>query len=93
MRISPSLAAALILAAASSAATPGLAQGRACADLWYRRNAEYKAAGYCFHTAQGIRAFGNAGCGFDDVKDVPLSPGQQAAVADIVAQEREMGCR
>lgn len=78
-----------IIAASSNA----LAQGGSCDDLWYRRNAEYKQAGYCFHTARGIRAFGNAGCQFDNVEEVPLSPQSQRIVADILAQERAYGCR
>jgi hypothetical protein len=64
-----------------------------CASLWYERNQVYKDAGYCFVTARAIRAFGNAGCSYDDINDVPLSPNQRAVVQDIVAQERRMGCR
>ena len=70
-----------------------LAQAQTCGDLWYRRNYEYKSAGYCFHTSRGIRAFGNAGCQFDNVNSVPLSADQRAILRDILAQEREMGCR
>ena len=69
------------------------AQARTCGDLWYRRNYEYKAAGYCFRTSRGIRAFGNAGCQYDDVKTMPLSVDQRAIIRDIIEQEREMGCR
>ncbi len=74
-------------------ATPAVAQDGSCADLWYRRNAEYKAAGLCFQTPRAIRTFGNAGCAYDDPSAVPLSRGQRAIVADIVEQERELGCR
>ena len=79
--------------AMSAGATTAFAQARTCGDLWYRRNAEYKAAGYCFHTPQAIQAFGNAGCQFDDMNAVPLSRVQHQIVADIIEQEREMGCR
>lgn len=64
-----------------------------CASLWRERNQIYKDAGYCFKTARAIRAFGNAGCQFDSVNDVPLSANQRAIVSDIVEQERMMGCR
>ena len=72
--------------------TAARAQARTCGDLWYRRNAEYKAAGYCFHTPQAIQAFGNAGCQFDDMNAVPLSSVQHQIVAEIIEQERQMGC-
>ena len=75
------------------AASDVFAQARTCGDLWYRRNAEYKAAGYCFKTARAIRTFGNAGCGYDDMAAVPLSYDQRLIVRDIIEQEREMGCR
>ena len=94
MSIAPLRFVVLALAAGACwTSTPSAAQDRTCADLWYRRNAEYKAAGYCFRTPDGIRAFGNAGCAYDDVAEVPLSRGQRATVAAIVARERELGCR
>jgi hypothetical protein len=82
---------AFALASAGAAFAPAYAQG-ACESLWRERNQIYKDAGYCFKTARAIRAFGNAGCSFDDIGDVPLSARQRAAVSDIVAQERRMGC-
>lgn len=69
---------------------PALAQS--CGDLWYARNEIYKAQGYCFKTARAIRAFGNAGCQYDDLADVPLSQAQRRAIADIVRDERFAGC-
>lgn len=63
-----------------------------CAELWHQRNSLYKAGGYCFRTARAIRAFGNGGCAYDDVADVPLSARQRAAVADIARLERDLGC-
>lgn len=69
----------------------GAAQA-SCSSLWYERNSIYKDAGYCFKTTRAIRAFGNSGCSYDDIGDVPLSARQRAAVRDIVAQERRMGC-
>lgn len=83
------IAVAAVMAGAVFA--PSLAQA-SCASLWSERNQIYKDAGYCFKTARAIRAFGNAGCSFDDINDVPLSARQRAAVRDIVAQERRMGC-
>jgi hypothetical protein len=77
--------------AATMLATPVFAQG-VCQRLWVERNSIYKAAGYCFNTQRGIRYFGNAGCSYDDVRQVPLSAYDRARIADIVAQERAMGC-
>jgi hypothetical protein len=82
---------ALAALLAGAVVAPTLAQA-SCASLWRERNQIYKDAGYCFKTSRAIRAFGNAGCEYDDVKDAPLSANQRAAVADIVAQERAMGC-
>ena len=72
-------------------APPAFAQS--CGDLWYERNAIYKDAGYCFSTPRGVRAFGNAGCQYDNITGVPLSPGARARVAEIVRMERMYGCR
>jgi hypothetical protein len=70
---------------------PDLAHA-SCSSLWYERNQIYKEAGYCFKTSRAIRAFGNSGCSYDDINDVPLSARQRAVVRDIAAQERRMGC-
>ncbi len=66
--------------------------GSSCGELWYARNEIYKDAGYCFRTQRGIRAFGNAGCRYDDVEDVPLSANQRREVAEIQRWERIKGC-
>lgn len=63
-----------------------------CDDLWYERNATFKAAGYCFRSPRGVRTFGNAGCQYDDEADVPLSARQREQVAQIRATERRLGC-
>jgi hypothetical protein len=66
--------------------------GSNCGELWYARNEIYKAGGYCFRTQRGIRTFGNAGCQYDDVNDVPLSANQRREVAEIQRWERTRGC-
>ena len=74
----------------------GLAQaqyrGMSCGDLYYNRNLIYKNAGFCFRTARAIQTFGNAGCSFDNINEVPLSRADRAAVAAIVAEENYQGC-
>ncbi|OHV18095.1 YARHG domain-containing protein [Methylorubrum extorquens] len=82
------LAAAIL---ASLTASPALA-AFPCDELWGERNAIYKDAGYCFPTERAIRAFGNSGCKYDELADVPLSARQRADIADIQRQERENGC-
>ncbi len=74
------------------AAGPAQAQSERCADLWTSRNEIYKARGYCFRTQRAIDAFGNAGCQYDAIEDVPLSANDRRTVADIVRQERELRC-
>ena len=76
---------ALCLASPASAAFP-------CDELWAERNAVYKDAGYCFKTTRAIRAFGNAGCKYDELADVPLSARDRATVADIQRQEQANRC-
>jgi hypothetical protein len=86
----PLLALAAGLGLPLLAAAPALAQS--CEDLWYQRNEIYKAQGYCFNTQRGIRAFGNAGCVYDNAEDVPLSAQQRRTIADIRHVERRIGC-
>ena len=69
------------------------AEAQSCYDLWYQRNAIFKGAGYCFRTAQAISEFGNAGCRYDDERDVPLSARDRQRVQSLRAQERRYGCR
>ena len=81
-----------ILALVLPLATPSLA-AFPWDEFWAERNAVYFEAGYCFKTARGIKAFGNAGCRFDDIRDVPLSARDRQNVAEIARKERENGCR
>lgn len=78
--------------AASGRSMPSGSASSSCEELWSERNAIFKAVGYCFRTSQAIRAFGNAGCQFDDEADVPLSTRQREQVAQIRAMERQLGC-
>lgn len=71
---------------------PARAQPQSCDDLWFARNEIYKAQGYCFRTRRGIAAFGNAGCVYDEVGDVPLSAAQRREIAAIQREERARGC-
>lgn len=85
----PLLTAALL---AVGTAKPALANPQACAELWTARNEIYKAQGYCFRTKRAIAAFGNAGCQYDTVEDLPLSTNDHRAIADILRQERALRC-
>lgn len=86
----PALAGAALLTALASA--PALAQSERCAGLWASRNEIYKAQGYCFRTQRAIATFGNAGCQYDEIEDVPLSAHDRRVIADIVRQERALRC-
>ena len=83
--------AVLLILAANAIVAPAVAQGT-CQRLWVERNSIYKAAGYCFNTPRGVRYFGNAGCSYDNVRDVPLSDSDRSRIARIVAEERSIGC-
>jgi YARHG domain len=63
-----------------------------CGELWRNRNQIYKDAGYCFTTQRAIRSFGNAGCIYDTIEDVPLSANQRRDVAEIQRYERVRRC-
>lgn len=77
---------------AASTAAQAQYRGYSCGELWVERNSIYKAAGYCFNTQRGISYFGNAGCQFDNVRDVPLSARDRSRINAIVAEERRLGC-
>jgi hypothetical protein len=85
----PLLATALLAGGLGGAAS---ANPQACAELWTQRNEIYKAQGYCFRTKRAIAAFGNAGCQYDDVEDLPLSTNDHRVIADIIRQERTLRC-
>ena len=85
-------AAAAVLALLVSAAH-AIDDGASCEDLYRYRNQFYASHGYCFKTARAIRMFGNAGCQYDNIHDVPLSSGERADIADTVRAERRNGCR
>ena len=63
-----------------------------CEQLWFGRNSVFKEAGYCFKTQRAIAAFGNAGCQFDDINAVVLTPENQSFVQAIQNQERAKAC-
>lgn len=63
-----------------------------CDELWTARNSIFKAAGYCFKTARAISEFGNAGCKYDDVDQVPLSDVDRGTIDQIKEAERSKRC-
>ena len=83
---------AVILTALVLTGATGRANAAGCEEAWFQRNLIYKQGGYCFRTPRAIAAFGNAGCAYDAVEDVPLSARQRAAVADLRAYERTNAC-
>ena len=63
-----------------------------CQPLWEVRNWIYKERGYCFRTPKAIEAFGNAGCRYDDVAQVPLNEIERANMKAIKSVEAKKGC-
>ena len=84
------LAAIVIVATGSAQAQSYMSYS--CGELWVERNSIYKAGGYCFNTQRAISYFGNAGCQYDNVRDVPLSANDRSRINAIVAAERAKGC-
>ena len=68
------------------------AYAQACQQLWVERNQHYKNHGYCFKTQRAIEYFGNGGCRINDENALPLTSAERARIAQIVQQERAMGC-
>lgn len=63
-----------------------------CQPLWEVRNWIYKENGYWFKTPKAIKAFGNAGCLYDDVAQVPLNQFERYNVKAIKKVEAKKGC-
>ncbi|QDP26339.1 DUF4424 family protein [Bradyrhizobium cosmicum] len=63
-----------------------------CVQLWQQRNSIFKAGAYCFRTPRAVAAFGNAGCKYDNILDVPLSARDRQLVNDIQRIERIKAC-
>jgi hypothetical protein len=63
-----------------------------CRSLWEVRNWIYKENGYCFKTPDAIKAFGNAGCLYDDVQLVPLNPFEKYNVKAVKKVEAQKSC-
>jgi YARHG domain len=85
-------AAVSLIAIAAPAAAYDDPRTWSCSDLWSNRNQIYKSNGYCFRTPRAIREFGNGGCQYNDIDDVPLSASQRRYVAEMVRAERIKGC-
>jgi hypothetical protein len=56
------------------------------------RNWIYKERGYCFKTPKTIAAFGNAGCLYDDVTQVPLNEFEKYNAKAVKKVEAKKGC-
>jgi hypothetical protein len=69
-----------------------LINGPNCDFLYMMRNGIFKERGYCFSTPRAIQSFGNAGCRFDSLNEVPLNGFERANVATIQSVEEAMHC-
>ena len=86
MFVLAALAGAVALSATGAHADP-------CSEMWFARNQIYKLNGYCFKTTRAIQTFGNAGCQYDDARNLPLTSSDRLVVRRIVKNEADMGCR
>jgi hypothetical protein len=90
--LSPRPAEPLNVAGAPIVSSPHDVLAFNCDQLWYQRNSIFKAAGYCFKTSRSIRVFGNAGCAYDNERDVPLSDRDRQTINTIQQVERMKRC-
>ena len=75
-------------------AVPPAEAPQSCEALWTARNAIWHRHGYCFTTARGQNAFGNAGCSRDErAARAAMSPADRDNVDALQARERAIGCR
>ncbi len=88
----PVTAAAMLMAAVTSASNIPGAYAQSCQQLWVERNSYYKARGYCFKSARAIAYFGNGGCFVGDERHLRLTPAERTRIAQIGQLERAYGC-
>ena len=63
-----------------------------CGELWFLRNAILDDHNYCFKTDKGISAFGNEGCEFHDIADLPLNTFERFNIQAIQRMEQTKRC-
>jgi hypothetical protein len=63
-----------------------------CEELYIERNRIYKERGYCFKTPRAISTFGNAGCQYDEINQVPLSANERRLIGRYTQEERAYRC-
>ena len=74
--------------------TPRAEAAASCDDHWYQRNAIWATYGYCFTSARGLAAFGNAGCFRNQAQAQAAMSGSERDLVDrIKATEAAQGCR
>ena len=86
------IAATMLVAAATLAATVPVARAQDCQSLWVERNTYYKQAGYCFRTPRAIQYFGNEGCRYTSEAQIRFPPDVRRRIQEIIRLERAMNC-
>lgn len=64
----------------------------ACGVLWFQKNHIYHTNKYCFHTAHGLRIFGNENCLHERGDDAFLSSSDRKIMTTIRNAETEAQC-
>lgn len=94
MTVTPATAGCVTgIGCADDADLPSKLYDATCGELWQLRNSAYHDNGYCFRSARGRRAFGNSGCTFKRVQDVPLSRNERTNIKRIIEVEKRRGCK
>lgn len=63
-----------------------------CESLWLKRNSIFAEAGLCFKTARAIETFGNNGCRFHDLRELPLSSVARDRISQLSRAETQLRC-
>ena len=75
----------------SSASVSAQNAGR-CQSYWFERNAMLKEYRYCFRSPRAIYYFGNGGCVYERVNDIPFNRSDRERLLEIRAMERVHQC-
>lgn len=63
-----------------------------CQVLWEMRNGIFHENGYCFEGDRALDLFGNAGCRYRRMTQLPLNSAEKHNIAAIQRAERAKGC-
>ncbi len=91
MRIENTAIATLLALIAFAGPTFAQQSGR-CQAYWQERNTILKENRYCFKSPRAIHYFGNGGCTYQRIEDIPFSKTHLDRMLEIRAMEKTYQC-